>query len=147
MAGKNQVLFFGKLSTALTKNFDLRGEIYYAQIDWGRLWSILKNKKSDKITVPSKFPAVRRDLAILVDKAVTWDQINTVLKETRIPILSSFDLFDVFEDSERLGKEKKSLAISLVFENTVQTMKDSDLEKAMTVIQGRLSEKVGAVLR
>ena len=147
IVNKAPVLSFGKVSAALAKSFDLRGDVYYAQIDWGHLWSIIKHQKAEKISVPSKFPSVRRDLAILVDKSVTWGQISTVMKETKVPILSSFDLFDVFEDSDRLGNDKKSMAISLVFENAAQTMKDADLEKAMSIIQGRLSEKVGANLR
>jgi phenylalanyl-tRNA synthetase beta chain len=82
-----------------------------------------------------------------VEKSVNWSDITAVLSSSKIPNLISYNLFDVFEHEERVGKNKKSLAISFVFENEQQTLKDSDLEKSMKIIQEKLKEKVGAVVR
>ena len=90
---------------------------------------------------------MRRDLATVVEKSVNWSDIAAVLNSSTIPHLKSFNLFDVFEHDERVGKDKKSLAISFVFENDQQTLKDSDLDKAMKLIQEKLKEKLGAVIR
>ncbi|MEO5583199.1 MAG: phenylalanine--tRNA ligase subunit beta [Saprospiraceae bacterium] len=141
------VLQFGKLANSLTKSFDLRTDVYFARIDWNYVWTLQKDKKSEKIIVPGKYPSVRRDLAIMVEKSVSWDLISSVLNDIKIPDLKSFDLFDIFEDKDRIGKDKKSLAISIIFENLSQTLKESDLEKSMGIIQAKLSEKTGAIQR
>ena len=88
-----------------------------------------------------------RDRATIVEKSVQWSAISAVLSSSKIPHLKSFTLFDVFEHEERVGKDKKSIAISFVFENDQQTLKDSDLDKAMNAIREKLKEKAGAVIR
>ncbi len=141
------IIIYGKISDGLSKEFDLRGEIFFAQIDWEKLWGMIKNKKSVKISMPSKFPSVRRDLSIVVNKSVTWNDISAVVGSQKNPHLKSFDLFDVFEQEDRIGKDNKSMAISFIFENDQQTLKDSDLDKAMKEIREKLKEKVAAELR
>lgn len=145
--GKDVLIHYGKINTKLAKDFDLRGEVFVAMADWEKIWSLLKKKQITAITLPSKYPSVRRDLATIVEKSVQWSDISAVLSSSKIPHLKSFTLFDVFEHEERVGKDKKSIAISFVFENDQQTLKDSDLDKAMNVIQQKLKEKAGAVMR
>ncbi|MBK9932327.1 MAG: hypothetical protein IPP04_21030 [Saprospiraceae bacterium] len=145
--GPKALLHFGRLSPEMAKKFDLRGEVYYAQVDMLTLWQHLKNLQTEKVVAPGKFPSVRRDLAVIVDKTVRWADISTVLKSIKSNHLKTFDLFDVFEQEERLGKDKKSLAISLIFENPNQTLTENELEKSMALIQDKLREKTGATLR
>ena len=145
--GSKALLHFGRLSPEMAKKFDLRGEVYYAQVDMLTLWQHLKNLQTEKVVAPGKFPSVRRDLAVIVDKTVRWADISTVLKSIKSNHLKTFDLFDVFEQEERLGKDKKSLAISLIFENPNQTLTENELEKSMALIQDKLREKTGATLR
>jgi phenylalanyl-tRNA synthetase beta chain len=90
---------------------------------------------------------VRRDLAIVLDKQISWEQVSAILSSQKVPYLQNFDLFDVFENEERIGKAKKSLAISLIFENPNQTLKESDLDLSMEQINKSLREKLGAIVR
>lgn len=146
-AGKDVLIHYGKINTKLAKDYDLRGEVLVAMADWEKIWSLLNKKQITAITLPSKYPSVRRDLATIVEKSVQWSAISAVLSSSKIPHLKSFTLFDVFEHEERVGKDKKSIAISFVFENDQQTLKDSDLDKAMNAIQEKLKERAGAVMR
>ncbi len=141
------LILFGEVSDGLAKSYDIRNPIYYLQVDWDILWSLLRSQKLVKISVPGKYPSVRRDLAIVVDRSMNWHQIESVLHGQKVAHLQSFDLFDVFEHEERVGKDKKSLAISLIFGSPSQTLKDEDLEKSMRLIQDRLREQIGAVVR
>jgi phenylalanyl-tRNA synthetase beta chain len=90
---------------------------------------------------------VRRDLAFVVDKAVSWQQIRGVLEDLKIPDLVHSDLFDMFENEDRIGQGKKSLAISLIFENPNQTLRDADLERSINLILQALKQKTGASVR
>ena len=82
--------------------------MYFAKINWVEIYKINSLQNRNKIQVPGKFPGVRRDLAIVVDKTVSWEQVTAALNSQKIPHLQSFDLFDVFENEERIGKAKKS---------------------------------------
>lgn len=148
LSSKQDVLVrYGKLNSKLARDFDLRGEVFVALFDWEKIWSWIKTKQVTAISLPSKFPSVRRDLATVVEKSVKWSDITAILSSSKIPNLISYNLFDVFEHEERVGKDKKSLAIGFVFENDQQTLKDSDLDKSMKLIQEKLKEKAGAVIR
>lgn len=138
---------YGTISSDLSKKFDIRNEVLFIQVSWDELWPLLLKNQANKIAMPGKYPSVRRDLAISVDKSVTWSQVKAVLLGQKIPHLQNFELFDVFEDEVRVGKDKKSLAICLIFESSSQTLKDDDLEKSMHLIQEKLSDKIGAIMR
>lgn len=141
------IIHYGKIQNQLAKDFDLRGDVFVASIDWEKVWSLLAKRAGIQIELPSKYPSVRRDLALVVDKSVTWSDISSVIHSLKANTLKSYNLFDVFEHEERVGKDKKSMAVSFVFENDQQTLKDSDLDKSMKYIQEKLQEKVGAILR
>jgi len=138
---------YGKIKESLAKYFDLRADLYFARIYWVEVFKIQSSLSVNTIRIPGKYPSVRRDLAIVVDKSITWDQVNRTLNAQKISYLQSFELFDVFENEERIGKAKKSLAISLIFENPNQTLKEVDLDLSMEQINQRLKEKLGAVVR
>jgi len=141
------LILYGKIDDKLARYFDLKSELYFARFDWIEIYKYNVLQDRNKIQVPGKYPGVRRDLAIVVDKTISWDQVATALKSQKIPHLQSFDLFDVFENEERIGKAKKSLAISLIFENQNQTLKESDLDLSMEQINKSLRDKIGAMGR
>jgi len=141
------LIVYGKIDDKLARHFDLKSELYFAKINWVEIYKINSLQNRNKIQVPGKFPGVRRDLAIVVDKTVSWEQVTAALNSQKIPHLQSFDLFDVFENEERIGKAKKSLAISLIFENQNQTLKESDLDLSIEQINKSLREKIGAIGR
>lgn len=145
--GDKTLIRYGKIDGTLTRYFDLRSDLFFARIDWVEIYHMQTMRDNTKIEVPGKYPSVRRDLAIVVDKDISWHQVTGVLKGKKIPYLQTFDLFDVFENEERIGKAKKSLAISLIFENPNQTLKESDLDSSMEQIHRSLKDNLGAMVR
>lgn len=141
------LILYGSVNQKVLAALEIKSEVLYAEIDWQYLWSLMSKDKSTSIKVPGKFPTVRRDLAIVVDKHVSWDAISEAILTSKVAYLKSYDLFDVFSDESKLGKDKKSLAISFLFENDQQTLKENDLEIAMKVLQIKLKEKTGGVVR
>jgi len=141
------VAVYGKVQESLGKVFDLRADLYYAFFHWDKIWEGFNRPRPEKVQIPGKYPSVRRDLAFVVDKAMAWQQIRGVLEDLKIPDLVHFDLFDMFENVDRIGPGKKSLAISLIFENPNQTLRDADLERSMNLILQALKQKTGASVR
>lgn len=141
------VAIYGKVQERLGKFFDLRADLYYALIHWDRIWELFNRPRLEKVQIPGKYPSVRRDLAFVVDKETAWEQIRNVLDDLKIRDLVNFELFDMFENEDRIGKGKKSLAISLIFENSNQTLKDTDLDRSMNLIMQALTQKTGASVR
>jgi phenylalanyl-tRNA synthetase beta chain len=95
---------------------------------------------------PEKFPAVRRDLSLLIDKAVRYAEIEKVAIETERKLLREVNLFDVYE-GKNLEAGKKSYAISFTMQDSSKTMTDQQVDQIMTRIQAALADKLGAALR
>ncbi len=93
-----------------------------------------------------KFPEVRRDLALLVDQEITFNQIYSVARRCEKTLLKEINLFDVYE-GENLPEGKKSYAVSFVIQDSSKTLTDVQIEKLMSKIQQQLQKEVGAVLR
>jgi phenylalanyl-tRNA synthetase beta chain len=93
-----------------------------------------------------KFPAVQRDLAIVLDAAVTYQQVQQATEQLKIDALQSFDLFDVFE-SEKLGAGKKSYALSYTFQLQDRTLTDSEIEQVMSQLMTTYKTKLQALIR
>ena len=95
---------------------------------------------------PEKFPAVRRDLSLLIDKAVRYADIEKVAFDTERKLLREVNLFDVYE-GKNLEIGKKSYAVSFTMQDSTKTMTDQQVDQIMTRIQTALSEKLNATLR
>jgi phenylalanyl-tRNA synthetase beta chain len=95
----------------------------------------------------SKYPTVRRDLALVIDESVNFDAIQAIAKKTAKDLLKEMNLFDVFSDKEKLGEGKKSYAVSFVFEDTEKTLNDKDIDNTMSQLMKLYEEKLGAVIR
>jgi phenylalanyl-tRNA synthetase beta chain len=93
-----------------------------------------------------KFPAVHRDLAIVVNKSITYDQVEKATHQTKINKLKSINLFDIFE-SDKLGVNKKSIAISFTFLDEEKTMTDKDIDAMMSKIIASYEKELNAEIR
>jgi phenylalanyl-tRNA synthetase beta chain len=135
----------GKVSAARLKTFDIKQPVLVAIFDWEVL---LRQALAHRIVYKEipRYPRVERDLALLVDKNVTWQAMLDLTKKANIKQLESITLFDVFE-SEKLGEGKKSMALNLVFQDTEKTMTDADIDKAMQKISRLFETDLQASIR
>ena len=136
---------FGLVSTNILNDFDIKKEVFYADINWD--FAILNsNKPQIQYQGISKFPAVKRDLALLIDKNVTFEEIEKLAFQTERHLLKSITLFDVFE-GEKIGEDKKSYAISFSLQNPDKTLTDKIIDKTMNRFIKIFEEKLNAKIR
>ena len=133
------------LSKKLQKAFDIDNEVYYADINWKELMKAIKGKKVTYTEI-SKFPAVKRDLALLIDKKVQFAEIEKIAYETDKKLLKSVELFDVYE-GKNLEAGKKSYAVSFVLQDENATLNDKQIDKLMQKLIANLQNKLDAKLR
>ena len=143
--GNKEVLRMGVVAPAVRKKFDIKQDVYFAEIDFDQL---IKMTKKSKIQFKelSKFPEVKRDLALLVDKGVSFAQLRSVAFATEKKLLKSVSLFDVYE-GDKLPAGKKSYALSFILEDKNQTLTDKQIERTMSNIETQLKQRCGAEVR
>ena len=144
-AGKLKVLTIGKPSVEMLKKFDIRVPVWFADIHWNN-WLKAGDKNTIRYKEISKFPAVQRDLSFVADKNVTYGDIEKLLNTLSIPQLRNYRLFDVFK-SEKLGKDKQSLAMNFTFLDDSKTMKDEEIDKMMAKITSNIEKNLLAEIR
>ena len=135
----------GAVSQKLLKQFGIKESVLYADLNWDEI-ILLQNKNNLTYQEISKFPVVQRDLAIIVDKKIAYTQIETTIKENRIPSLKNVKLFDVFE-SEKIGADKKSMAVNFTFSDDSKTLADTDTDNMMKKIVASLEQQLSATIR
>ncbi|MFI3277429.1 MAG: phenylalanine--tRNA ligase subunit beta [Rikenellaceae bacterium] len=135
----------GVVASKIRKIFDLKQDVYYAEIDFDAL---VKSTRKVKITVSelSKFPEVKRDLALLVDRGVTFADLRTAALSADKKLIKSVSLFDVY-DGDKLPEGKKSYALGFILEDKTQTLNDKVIDKVMSNIQRQLEGKCSAQVR
>ncbi|MDY5452375.1 MAG: phenylalanine--tRNA ligase subunit beta [Alloprevotella sp.] len=139
------VLEFGLVKKALTAAFDISAEVYFADINWTLLMKKTK-KHSVNFTEISKFPAVSRDLALLVDKSVEFARIEQIAFAADKKFLKKVTLFDVYE-GKNLEAGKKSYAVNFLLQDDTKTMNDKQTDAVMAKIIANLEKQLGAKLR
>ena len=142
---KKVVAQLGILRKKITKKFDIDAEVLYADINWTELMKAVKNVKIGYAEI-SKYPAVKRDLALLIDKQVTFAQIEQVARETEKKLLKAVSLFDVYE-GKNLEEGKKSYAVSFILQDDNQTLNDKVIDKTMARLMDNFQKKLGAIQR
>ena len=129
----------------ILKSFDIENEVFYADINWNELMRAIKNAKVGYAEI-SKYPAVKRDLALLVDKSVTFAQIEQIARETEKRLLKDVSLFDVYE-GKNLEPGKKSYAVSFILQDENQTLNDKQIDKTMARLLDNFVKRLGAIQR
>ena len=136
---------FGVLHKKIQKAFDIDNEVYYADLNWEELMKAIKNNTVAYKEI-SKFPAVKRDLALLIDKKVQFAEIEKIAYETDKKLLKSVELFDVYE-GKNLEAGKKSYAVSFMLQDENATLNDKQIDKVMQKLIANLQNKLDAKLR
>jgi phenylalanyl-tRNA synthetase beta chain len=139
------VASFGKVSKKYLAMFDIRQEVYYGEIIWENIIRLIKGRTIRYSELP-KYPWVRRDLALLLDKSVRFSHIRDLAFKTEKNILQEVDLFDLYE-SESIGKDKKSYAVSFILRDERQTLTEKNIEKTMGALIKAFERELGATLR
>ena len=134
----------GEISAALRKQFEVKQPVFYALLDWDKLMTIKTNSVQYQEII--KFPSVNRDLALLVDKNVSYLQVEQIALSGKINQLKSINLFDVFE-SEKLGAGKKSLAVSFTFQDEHKTLTDGEIDQYMNQLVQQYQTHLKAEIR
>ena len=135
----------GIVKSSVCKKCDIDFEVYYAELSWTLL---MKETKNNKVffTDISKFPAVKRDLALLIDKKVQFAEIESIAYESERKLLKEVALFDVYE-GKNLPEGKKSYAVSFYLQDENKTLTDKQIDACMKKIHANLEQKLGAQLR
>ncbi|NDW11540.1 phenylalanine--tRNA ligase subunit beta [Bacteroides sp. 214] len=136
---------FGVVSKKICKSLDIDSEVYYAELNWQELMKAIRSVKVSYKEL-SKYPAVNRDLALLLDKKVQFADIEKIAYETERKLLRKVELFDVYE-GKNMEAGKKSYAVSFTLQDETQTLTDKVIDKIMSKLIRNLEEKLGAKLR
>ena len=135
----------GTVSHKLLKKVDIDQDVFYADINWNNLMRAIKKNETLYHDI-SKFPSVSRDLALLIDKSVEFEQIEQIARQTEKKLLKSVELFDVYE-GKNLPEGKKSYAVNFILQDETKTLNDKQIEAIMTKRINDLKQKLGAELR
>jgi phenylalanyl-tRNA synthetase beta chain len=142
---KKLLVEFGFVKKTFLKKFDIKQEVYYADFNWNNLEVLSKNSSVKFKEVP-KFPEVRRDLALIVDKNVKYDLLRSLAFNAEKNILKEVNLFDVYE-GEKITAGKKSYALSFTLLDEKATLTDKQVEAVMEKFVKIYKEKAGAEIR
>ncbi|MBN2772943.1 MAG: phenylalanine--tRNA ligase subunit beta [Prolixibacteraceae bacterium] len=145
--GRNgkKLVEMGIVNKKWLKKFEISNPVYYSDFDWGQLFLELKSNKTEFSEIP-KYPAVRRDLAILVDKKIKFIELEKLAYQTERNILREVNLFDVYE-GKGIPNDKKSYAISYILRDDLRTLKDKQIDKVMNKLVSVYERELGAQLR
>lgn len=142
---KKVIVELGSVSKAILKTMDIKQEVFYADFKWEAIIESVKKVNVMYSEVP-KFPEVKRDLALLIDKAIKFEQLEQLAYQSEKNLLKSVHLFDVYE-GEKLPTGKKSYALSFILQDENATLTDTQIEKIMDKLIKAYKEKTGAEIR
>lgn len=135
----------GIVAPALCRACDIKAQVFYAELDWDAICRIAARHNALYAPLP-KTQAVKRDLSLLIDSAVTMAEIEATVREAERRLLQSVELFDVYE-GDKLPAGKKSYAISIALQDLEKTLQDKHIDKIMSKIIDGLKKKFNAELR
>ena len=143
--GKIKLVDLGVIKRPILKEFGIKQEVLFADFNWENVLKV-GGKSQIKVTELSKFQAVKRDFALLLDKDVTFNEIYNLAFQTEKNFLKEVDLFDVY-DGDKLEDGKKSYAISFLIQDENKTLNDKQIDKVMQKLQQTFEKNIGATLR
>jgi phenylalanyl-tRNA synthetase beta chain len=142
----NEICTFGSISKAIVGQYDLKQAFFYADFNVQALLTLVRDQVVEVRDV-SKYPAVHRDIAIILPVDIPYDQVQQAIARAGGTLLIDYDLFDIYENADAVGEGKRSMAISLIFQDSSRTLTDTDISKAVLKIVEALKVRVDAVLR
>jgi phenylalanyl-tRNA synthetase beta chain len=135
----------GRISKKYLSRFDIDQDVYWGHIEWTALLKMIKNNSVAFHELP-KYPSVKRDLALLLDRSVRFSQIRDIALRTEKNILHEINLFDVYE-SDSLGDNKKSYAVSFLLRDEQRTLTDKNIERTMNNLIKAYESELNARIR
>ena len=135
----------GRISKTYLTGFDIGQDVFYSHMEWDNILNIIKSNTISYRELP-RFPSVRRDLALLLDKGIKFSQIKDLAFKTERNVLQEVGLFDVYEN-ESLGINKKSYAVSFILRDNLKTMTDKNIDKVMSNLMRAFENEFGARIR
>ncbi|MEJ2883064.1 phenylalanine--tRNA ligase subunit beta [Pedobacter sp. GR22-6] len=143
--GDKVIVSFGAATTVDKKKADVDKEVYYADFDWALLLDIVRKNKIINKDVP-KYPSVRRDLSMLVDTEVTFEQLKSIAFKTEKKLIKNVQVFDVYV-GDKLPEGKKSYALNFTLQDEEQTLTDKQIDSVMQKIIYNLAQTAKAEIR
>lgn len=143
--GPAAVLTLGKLNSSIAKKWDIKQEVFIADFNWDKIAKLAAKSKAPKINV-SRFPSIRRDLALLLDKNVKFTEVQDIALKFGKKQLREVGLFDVYE-GDKIAQDKKSYAVSYIFRDDEKTMTDKDIDSIMSKMIEQYSKQLNATVR
>ena len=141
----SKLVDLGLVNKKILKHFGISREVLYADFNWDNVINLAKHNDIKFKDIP-KYPAVRRDFALLIADAVSFEQIDTIAMETEKQLLKEVDLFDVYQ-GKNLPAGKKSYAVSFIIQDEHKTLTDKQVDKIMNKLQSNFETQLGAELR
>lgn len=142
--GDKKIVLFGSVKKSILKNFDIKQEVLYADFNWNNILNIISSKI--KFSDVVKYPAVKRDLALLLKEDVLFTDVYRTVKLVDKNLIKDVSLFDVYQ-GDKLPEGTKSYAISMKIQDKDKTLTDAQIDKIMSKIQSQLQREIGAELR
>ena len=142
---KSKLVEFGSVSKNPLKDFGIKQEVFYADFNWDLVLDTLKDNKIKYHEIP-KYPEVKRDLALLIDKNIQFEDIEKLANQTEKQLLKSVNLFDIYEGDE-IETGKKSYAVSFIFQNPEKTLTDKIVDKVMNRLISAFEKNFNAKIR
>jgi phenylalanyl-tRNA synthetase beta chain len=142
---KKEVAVAGIVNEKWLKFFDLKNQVFYADLNWAILTGMLSTKPVTFIELP-RFPEVRRDISMMLKKTITYEEIRQLAFQTEKKILKRIILFDVYE-GEKIEKDKKSYAVSFILQDENRTLTDDIIEKTVNNLASVFEKRLGAQIR
>ena len=143
--GGKLLIEMGIITKKLLKQFGLDNPVYFTELNWTALMKVIKKNEVLYTEVP-KFPAVSRDLALLVDNSVEFAQIEQIARQTEKKLLKKVELFDVYE-GDKLPAGKKSYAVNFILQDEEKTMGDKQIDAIMQKLIANIKKQLNAELR
>ena len=143
--GDKCLVDYGIITKKIASNFDIDSEVFYADFKWDNILEQIVTENFKLKTIP-KFPKVKRDLALLLDKDISFDSIRESAIKSGRNLLKNINLFDVYM-GDKLPENKKSYAISFTLQDEKKTLTDKQIDKIMKKLQQNFEKDFGATLR
>jgi len=143
-SGKEEIGKLGRVKTALLKDFGIKQDLFYAELDSALLFKHANPKLV--IQEVTKFPEVRRDLSLVIDHSVSYDDIRKLIQVTEGKLITGVVVFDVYE-GDKLPAGKKAYALGFTLQDESKTLTDEEIDKTMDKLMKALESKLGAIIR
>jgi phenylalanyl-tRNA synthetase beta chain len=143
---KRTLATLGKVSNKYTKLLDVNGDVFVGLVDWDAVMTAIQQLKPIEFEEISKYPSVRRDLALLVGKSINYAELEKIAFDAERKYLQAVNLFDIYE-GDKIEQSKKQYALSFVFQDSDATLAEKQIESMMQKLLKSFEEKAGAKLR